>query len=101
MRLPFVVVLSCLLAAPAGAAELTGSAKAAGKPVEYAVVWLEAPGAPPFVQARPVVMDQRNIGFSPRVLAIRMGTTVSFPNNDTVFHNVFSFRDGKKFDLGM
>ena len=25
----------------------------------------------------------------------------SFPNNDKVFHNVFSFRDGKKFDLGM
>ena len=25
----------------------------------------------------------------------------TFPNNDKVFHNVFSFRDGKKFDLGM
>jgi hypothetical protein len=35
------------------------------------------------------------------VLVVRVGTTVEFPNNDKVFHNVFSFRDGKKFDLGM
>ncbi len=35
------------------------------------------------------------------MLAVRVGTTVEFPNNDKVFHNVFSFRDGKKFDLGM
>jgi hypothetical protein len=47
------------------------------------------------------VLDQRNLGFSPRVLAVRVGTTVDFPNSDRVFHNVFSFRDGKKFDLGM
>jgi hypothetical protein len=23
------------------------------------------------------------------------------PNNDRVFHNVFSFKDGKRFDLGL
>ncbi len=48
-----------------------------------------------------VVLDQRNLAFVPFVLAVRVGTTVEFPNNDKVFHNVFSFRDGKKFDLGM
>ena len=26
---------------------------------------------------------------------------MEFPNNDRVFHNVFSFRDGRVFDLGM
>jgi hypothetical protein len=35
------------------------------------------------------------------VLAVRVGTTVDFPNEDRVFHNVFSFKDGKKFDLGL
>ena len=35
------------------------------------------------------------------MLAVRVGTTVDFPNRDRVFHNVFSFRDGKRFDLGM
>ena len=32
--------------------------------------------------------------------AVRVGTTVDFPNNDRVYHNVFSYRDGKRFDLG-
>jgi plastocyanin len=94
------VCLSGLAAAQASAAELTGTVHAAGKPIEHAVVWLEASGAP---AARPqrVVIDQRNLAFIPRVLVVRVGTTVDFPNNDKVFHNVFSFRDGKKFDLGM
>ena len=35
------------------------------------------------------------------MLAVRVGTTVDLPNNDRVFHNVFSFRDGKRFDLGL
>ena len=48
-----------------------------------------------------VVLDQRNLSFSPRVLAVRVGTTVSFPNHDRVFHDVFSFRDGKRFELGL
>jgi hypothetical protein len=46
-------------------------------------------------------LDQRNLSFSPHVLAVRVGAWVDFPNNDRVFHNVFSFRDGKKFDLGL
>src|SRR5688572_9946426 len=32
-----------------------------------------------------VVLDQRNLTFSPRVLAVRVGTTVDFPNRDRVF----------------
>src|SRR5262249_9515439 len=48
-----------------------------------------------------VVMDQRNLTFSPHVLAVRVGTSVNMPNNDRVFHNVFSFKDGKRFDLGL
>jgi hypothetical protein len=48
-----------------------------------------------------VVLDQRNLAFSPHMLAVRVGTSVDFPDNDRVFHNVFSFRDGRRFDLGM
>jgi len=32
---------------------------------------------------------------------VQGGTKIEFPNNDRVFHNVFSFRDGKRFDLGL
>jgi plastocyanin len=91
----------CLAANPAFGADLTGTAQVSGNPVEHAVVWLEVDTPPAFLQTSKVVVDQRNLSFSPHVLVVRVGTTVEFPNNDKVFHNVFSFRDGKKFDLGM
>lgn len=92
--------LVCLAAAPAFGAELTGTVEVSGRPAQDAVVWLAASGAPADAPQK-VVVDQRNLAFVPRVLVVRVGTTVQFPNNDKVFHNVFSFRDGKKFDLGM
>jgi plastocyanin len=82
-------------------ADLQGSAHAGNRPSPDTVVWLDAPNAPPLAQKTRVVLDQRNLSFSPRVLVVRAGTTVDFPNSDRVFHNVFSFRDGKRFDLGM
>jgi plastocyanin len=87
--------------APVAGADLTGTVQVSGKPTENAVVWLEVAHPPAAAQAGRVVLDQRNLTFSPHVLVVRVGTTVDFPNNDKVFHNVFSFRDGKKFDLGM
>lgn len=45
-------------------------------------------------------MDQRNEEFIPHVLAVTVGTTVDFPNDDTKFHNVFSLSRVKTFDLG-
>lgn len=102
-------VLACLVAmlslirADAGAPgfDLHGTARAGGQPLLNAVVWLEAPDLPGATASGKVVLDQRNLSFNPHVLAVRVGTTVDFPNNDRVFHNVFSFRDGKQFDLGM
>ena len=95
------VLVAGLAASPVFGAELNGTAQVSGKPAQNTVVWLDAPAAPPFTQTGPVVIDQRNISFSPHVLVVRVGTSVEFPNNDHVFHNVFSFKDGKKFDLGM
>jgi hypothetical protein len=45
-------------------------------------------------------MDQRDETFSPHVLAVTVGTTVDFPNNDRTYHNVFSLSKPKRFDLG-
>lgn len=81
-------------------AGLSGTAQAGGKPVQNVVVWLEAAGAPA-AQTKRVTLDQHNLGFEPPVIVVRVGTVIDFPNHDTVFHNVFSYRDGKKFDLGM
>ncbi len=63
-------------------------------------VWLEGPlsrDAPSGVAAR---LDQTNRRFSPELLVIQAGSKVSFPNNDPVFHNVFSLSGPKSFDLG-
>ncbi len=39
--------------------------------------------------------------FSPKVLAVPVGTTVNFPNQDTILHNVFSASRPNQFDLGI
>ena len=39
-------------------------------------------------------MDQRNESFVPHLLAVTVGTTVDFPNNDRTYHNVFSLSKG-------
>jgi len=87
--------------APAGPTmDLVGVIRSGGRPQADAVVWLDAPDAPPSAPRR-AVLDQRNLTFEPHVLVVRVGTTVELPNNDRVFHNVFSFHDGKRFDLGL
>ncbi len=45
------------------------------------------------------VISQENRRFTPRVLPVMKGTTVIFPNDDTIFHNVFSLSKCKPFDL--
>jgi hypothetical protein len=45
-------------------------------------------------------MNQKNKQFGPDLLAIPAGSTVSFPNLDPIFHNVFSLSKIKEFDLG-
>jgi plastocyanin len=45
------------------------------------------------------VMDQRHRAFVPLVLAVGVGTSVEFPNNDSVSHQVYSFSPAKRFQL--
>jgi plastocyanin len=46
-------------------------------------------------------IDQREGRFIPRVIAVAAGTTVTFPNNDIVHHNVRSRSSVQRFDLGL
>jgi plastocyanin len=48
-----------------------------------------------------VVVEQRGREFLPSLVAVPVGSTVSFPNFDTVFHNVFSTSPLAPFDLGL
>jgi plastocyanin len=45
-------------------------------------------------------MKQEGKQFIPQVLVVQKGTTVSFPNRDAIFHNVFSVTPDNSFDLG-
>ena len=45
-------------------------------------------------------MAQRGLQFFPAVLPVRAGSTVVFPNEDEIFHNVFSYSPTRTFDLG-
>ena len=49
--------------------------------------------------AATAVMDQLDLAFAPRVLVVAVGTSVMFPNNDSVSHQVYSFSEAKKFQL--
>jgi plastocyanin len=66
------------------------------------VVYLQSAPSLAFPDAEPqrATMDQRNERFVPHVLAITVGTTVDFPNSDHTYHNVFSLRGPRPFDLG-
>jgi plastocyanin len=45
------------------------------------------------------VMDQMNREFVPHVLIVPVGSRVTFPNSDTVSHQIYSFSPAKKFQF--
>jgi plastocyanin len=61
-------------------------------------VWsLDGPARrPPSLHA---VMDQVDRAFVPDLLVIPVGSTVEFPNSDTVSHQIYSFSPAKRFQL--
>lgn len=91
-------------------AALVSSAKAAtvtivvsdpgGKPMTDAVVMLEPISARlPVSPMSGVQIAQVHRQFSPQVTVVTVGTPVTFPNNDTVRHQVYSFSPIKTFEL--
>lgn len=66
------------------------------------VVYLETAPQAAFETPAPgrARLDQKNETFVPFVLAVTVGSTVDFPNNDRIYHNVFSLSKAKRFDLG-
>jgi plastocyanin len=66
------------------------------------VVYIDGPvaGAPVWSVPSKMVIVQKDLQFSPSLLVAPKNTTVSFPNEDSEFHNVFSYSRSKRFDLG-
>jgi hypothetical protein len=65
------------------------------------VVYLEGVGGDPQPLPRAPQVHQRDQKFAPEVTVVTKGTTVDFPNDDKIFHNVFSVSQPARFDLGL
>ena len=81
-----------------------GGQKGGGHPpAPMVVVWLSplSSDVSPTVTPGHFRMAQKNKSFHPHLLVVPLGSTVSFPNLDPFFHNVFSQYNGKSFDLGL
>jgi len=83
---------------------LTGVMTVDGQPLDgrLGVVMVQpASGKWPKRTAKQRIIEQRDRMFAPHVMMVPVGSTVSFPNFDPVFHNVFSLSPTKPFDLGI
>jgi plastocyanin len=56
----------------------------------------QRPAKPPITE----VLYQKGARFQPDLLAVPVGSTVEFPNSDTIFHKIFSLSKAQPFDLG-
>jgi len=82
---------------------LTGTLQIDGKPANtFGLITLE-PASGKWKPRTPkrVVVEQRGREFLPNLVAVSVGSTIAFPNFDTVFHNVFSTSPLASFDLGL
>lgn len=99
-----LVALFMLLYIPgqAFAGKIKGTVRAKGlrSPANVLVYLTKAPPVAVDLTSAKFIMDQRNLTFIPHVLPVLVGSTVHFPNNDKVNHNVFSLSRAKKFNLG-
>lgn len=96
-----LTVLALLTPAWACAALTVSVSGVQGQPVPGVVVTatrLDAPAAP-LREKRSAIMDQLNRTFVPQVLVVAAGTSVDFPNSDSVSHQVYSFSPPKRFQL--
>ena len=65
------------------------------------IVYLEGvPGARKSTASAVLEVRQKDRAFTPDVSAVLVGTTLTFPNDDHIMHNVFSTSDAGRFDLG-
>jgi plastocyanin len=66
------------------------------------VVWLEpAQGTRARAEAVRVRMVTRSKVLFPHVVAVPVGSTIEFPNDDPISHNLFSLSSPNTFDLGL
>lgn len=105
-----LAAIGCVVTVAAGdaaavtvAGKVTFVTKRGQRPVvNETVVWLEpASSRPPRPAPGSMEVVTRNKSLLPHVLVVPQGSTISFPNDDPISHNLFSLSPGNSFDLGL
>ncbi len=95
------MVAACLsFASPSafGAGRVTGTIEGSmDKYTKGAVVYLK--GVPGRISPKEAVVEQKNLQFIPHVIAVPVGSTVSFINRDKVNHDIYSADSTKALDI--
>lgn len=83
----------------AGKVELIEKGGRRASDLSDVIVYVEGPKA----KGKPerVTMAMKDKAFRPRVAAVSAGGVVEFPNQDPIFHNVFSVSGANRFDLDL
>src|SRR5215213_7554130 len=103
-RIITAIAVCAVAGSTAAAGPVNGTVRTTARPgvaPATVVVYAEPVDAPAVRTARRVALLQKNKTFQPRVLAVPAGSSVDFPNNDGIFHNVFSLSEPQPFDLGL
>jgi plastocyanin len=105
-RFLLVAGVCALLSTDLGATVVNGKVmfltKRGQKPVPgETLVWMDATGKAPKKPGATFAMTTRSKTFLPHVMAVPAGSTVTFPNEDPISHNLFSLTPGNTFDLGL
>ncbi len=111
IRIPAALVplLILLNSVPLPAAEITGRVEleAQGRkarnvrPQDVLVYFESESGKRAEAPKEPYVITTVRKEFTPRSLVVPAGSTVRFPNEDNILHNVFSVSGRNRFDLGL
>jgi plastocyanin len=102
-RRTIVLVLLLLGSLALLAIPVTGRVRVTGRTggsANAAVVYAESLGSNVRPQEGRFTLRQIKKAFQPRLLVVPVGSTVQFPNEDSLFHNVFSLNKPEPFDLG-
>jgi plastocyanin len=97
---PFLFLAIWILCGRAQAGSLLVTVKdGQGTLVSDAVVYAKPNKPVVSLEKKQAVIEQRDKQFVPYVTAIQVGTPVTFPNRDSVRHDVYSLSPAKEFEL--
>lgn len=94
------LLLSCMSMSAVAADLIVDVKDAVDAPVIDTVVYAEPlSGQVAMSKKNTVIIEQKGRKFLPLVSVVQTGTDISFPNNDSVRHHVYSFSPAKSFEL--